>query len=110
MPRTNTETRIRVAIQRRLEAQGFRVIKLHGNRFQEAGLPDLLAIKNGRLLAIEVKRVGEAATTLQRRKLDELARFGVVCGTASSVEEAEELVELFDRIGAARYAPPPTSR
>jgi Holliday junction resolvase len=95
-----TETKLVQAIRKRLEADGFRVIKLHGNAFQEPGLPDLFAIRGGRLLAIEVKLPGNVPTPIQRRKLADLEQAGAVVGVATSIEDVDNLVARFEQ---ARY-------
>lgn len=82
------------------------VVKIHGNPYQTAGLPDLLVVVGGRLVGVEVKapRAGESrehalsrVTLRQRDVLDRLARAGAISGVALTVEEAVELVASAER-------------
>ena len=77
---------------KQLEADGYFCIKIHGGAFQFAGLPDILAIKNGQAAWIEVKRPGGKPTKLQSAMLQKLKRFGCRAGVATNLEEALEIV------------------
>ena len=87
------ETTIVSKIKARAKALGFWVLKTHGGPFQMQGLPDLLCIKNGIAVWLEVKRPGGKATLLQVKRKEELER---VAGCRSeivfSVEEAESVL------------------
>lgn len=54
------------------------------------GTPDIMAIKDGKCLFIEVKREGKDATVLQKLKMEELARYGAKCLVIHSLEELEK--------------------
>ena len=58
-------------LQSALKALGAKVIKHHGSVYASAGEPDLIACLEGRTIVIEVKREGEDATPLQRKRLAE---------------------------------------
>lgn len=82
------------------------VVKLHGNPYQPAGLPDLLVVLHGRAVGIEVKAPGigeseeharERVTLRQRDVLDRMSRAGAVSGVALSVDEAVEIVSRAER-------------
>lgn len=75
-----------------LEANGYFCIKIHGGAFQTAGLPDILAIKNGQASLIEVKQPGGKPTKLQAAMLQKLQRFGCGAGVATNLDEAMEIV------------------
>jgi Holliday junction resolvase len=90
-----TETHLTRGIRRFLQAEGFKVIKIHGGRYQEAGLPDLLAIRDGIAWWFEVKRPGrESKTTpLQKLQINELRECGCPVFVVTSVEETRKEVE-----------------
>lgn len=71
------------------------ILKTHGSPYQQAGVPDLLAIapRTGRLVGVEVKRprIGRV-TELQRRQIEKINAAGGVAGVATCAEEALALV------------------
>lgn len=75
---------------------GFYAIKLHGTAFSRAGLPDVLALKNGRVVCFELKQPGEEPTPIQRIIRRRLARYGVPVHVASSVADVRRHLEAFD--------------
>lgn len=94
-PETRLVGRIRAAIRK--ERPDAWIIKTHGNPYQQAGLPDLLVLTGGTLVALEVKcqQPGESdwaarsrVTTLQRVTLDAIERAGGVAAVVLTVEEA----------------------
>lgn len=68
------ESRIQADIIKRLESEGFYIIKLVLTN--KSGLPDLLCLKEGKVLFIEVKRPGEKPRTLQEYRINELRNMG----------------------------------
>lgn len=103
-PETRLVNRMRREIQARWPAAF--VVKVHGNPYQAAGLPDLLVVLEGTVAGVEVKaqRAGESreralarVTLRQRDTLDRLSRAGAVAGVALTVEEALELVTRAER-------------
>jgi len=87
-----SEKAITGAIMGDLSDMGFWVVKIHGGAYQMAGLPDVLAIKNGRAFWIEVKRPGEKPTPIQLKRMRDLQAAGCVVGVATSVQEAREVI------------------
>lgn len=73
----------------RLRSAGWWCVKMHGGPYQRAGLPDIWAVKAGRLLCIEAKRPGERATKLQEHTLAELSAAGAITAVVSSMDELE---------------------
>jgi Holliday junction resolvase len=69
-----TEQQIQTKIIKRLEAEGYFVIKLI--KTNKNGIPDLLAIRNGIARFIEVKRKGGIVSELQKYRIEELKSFG----------------------------------
>lgn len=71
------ESKIQKSIRDALEARGWLVTKLI--RCSEAGWPDLMAIRNGIVCFIEVKRPGVMPTKLQQHRMDQIRRKGGQC-------------------------------
>lgn len=80
-------------IQKRLAAEGYWVLKIHGGQYQRPGIPDILAIKNGLCYWIEVKVPGKGPTKLQEKVIRELRQAGCRAGVATCVREALEICE-----------------
>ena len=73
------------------ERHGWYAVKVHGGPMQKAGLPDLLMLKRGRAVFLEVKQPGlgkkSDPTPLQVRRMAELpARGGCDCFVVRSVD------------------------
>lgn len=88
------ERTIVAAIVRMAKRLGWYVVKVHGGAMQKAGLPDLLCLKEGRAVWLEVKQPGlgkkSEPTPLQRRRMEELhQQGGCWCICVTSVEQAE---------------------
>ena len=63
-------------------------------RFGFPGLSDIIGqTKDGRFVAIEVKREGEKPTAMQQNFLDMVANSGGVSGCAHSAQEAWDILE-----------------
>ena len=75
-----------------LRARGFWAVKLHGGPMQQAGLPDVLAVKAGRAFFLEVKLPGGNATRLQESVMRDLRDVGAVAATVHSLEEVLQAV------------------
>ena len=98
-----SEHDIQTAIQGYLSAYGWLVWrnnsgmiktdKGHMVKMGLAGLPDLFAIKKGKLLAIEVKRPGKKPTEIQEYMLNELFEHGAKVIVAHSIDEVEEFIK-----------------
>ena len=72
---------------------GWYAIKIHGNAFQLSGLPDVLAIKEGRAAWIEVKVPGNAPSRIQEHRMRELAEAGCSVSVAYSAADARSFLE-----------------
>ena len=72
--------------------QGFRTMKNHGSSYSIKGLPDILAIRDGRCYWMEVKRPGESPTKIQHHIMRQLRSFGCQVAVVTSVAEARELL------------------
>jgi Holliday junction resolvase len=79
-----------MAASRRL---GWWCCKIHGNAYQLAGLPDVLAIKDGRAVWMECKQPGKEPTRIQNHRMRELIKAGCPCTTVRSAGDAVEFLE-----------------
>lgn len=71
------ESKIQARIIKRLESEGYYVIKLILTN--KNGIPDLLVLKDGRAFFVEVKRPGEKPRPLQEYRMNELRELGFEC-------------------------------
>ena len=69
-----TEQQIQTKIKKKLQAQGYFVTKLI--KTSTNGIPDLLAIKDGQAMFIEVKKENGILSPLQELRLSELKKYG----------------------------------
>ena len=79
------ESKIQSRIISKLREYGYFVTKLSVT--STAGIPDLLAIKDGRAYFIEVKREGNNPSELQLYRIKELQSYGAVAIVAYSVDD-----------------------
>ena len=79
------ESKIQSRIIAKLRECGYFVTKLSVT--STAGIPDLLAIKEGRAYFIEVKREGNKPSELQLYRLKELQSYGAVVIVAYSLDD-----------------------
>lgn len=98
-PETRLVTRVVEALRK--EWPDCWTLKVQGNPYQSAGVPDLLVVVNGLLIGIEVKaqRPRESVehalarvTLRQWASIEALRRAGATAGPALSVEDALALV------------------
>lgn len=90
MPRSSTEASITTAIRKYLKSiDDVWFFKVHGGPFQTAGIPDILACRDGRLFGFEVKQVGKKATPIQQRTIDLINDAGGVALVVHSVADVE---------------------
>jgi Holliday junction resolvase len=82
-------------IKKALEAEGAKVIKVHGSSFMEAGTPDLIGCYRGRCFAFEVKRDEKhKPTALQLRRLEEWRKAGAIADVVWTVGMATLAIAL----------------
>jgi Holliday junction resolvase len=78
-----TEQQIQSKIIKRLESQGFFVIKLI--KTSKNGIPDLLALKDGKAKFIEVKKPAVGIVSeIQKYRIKELEKYGFETSILSS--------------------------
>ena len=69
MPR---ESAIVASIVRAAKAAGWWTMKIHGGPYQLAGVPDVLCLKRGRAVFLEVKQPGKKPTQIQSMRMQEI--------------------------------------
>ena len=86
-----TEKLIEQAIRRVAKSLGWWTLKVAGGQFQTPGIPDLLCLKEGRAVWLEVKTPGGKATPKQAAMMAEIAtQAGCLCHVVTSADEARE--------------------
>ena len=83
-----SEQKIQTKIIKKLEAEGFYVLKLI--KTNKNGIPDLLAIKNNECLFIEVKREDGKLSEVQKYRLNELKEKGIKAVVAYGINFNKE--------------------
>jgi len=93
------ERAIQAACIEYLRYRGYYVLRLNAGalpnaqgrpvRMLPAGTPDVLAIKDGRAVFVEMKRPGKRPTALQAMTMDTLTQHGARCLVATSVEDLQ---------------------
>ena len=79
-------------------SRGWWIVKIHGGPHQVSGLPDLLCLKGGVAVWLEVKQPGKRATPIQMARMAEIERVGaVMCHVVTSREQAEEILEGIEK-------------
>lgn len=78
-----------------LRARGAFVWKVHGNEYTMAGLPDIVGVYNGKMIAVETKMPGRRGNVskVQALRHDQIRSAGGVVVVATSVEEALEVLK-----------------
>lgn len=92
MPRPPLEKTIVAKVMETARRLGWWTMKNHGSHFSLRGLPDVLAIKGGKAVWMEVKRPGEEPTKIQEHRMRELMAAGCPCTTVRSAGDAMEFL------------------
>lgn len=91
------ESSITKSIQKSAKSRGWWVMKIAGGPFQRAGVPDLLLIKSGRAVFLEVKQPGKKPTPLQVQVMSEIESVGgAATAVVTSRTEAEEVLAKWE--------------
>ncbi len=85
------ETKIRRAIADFLKVNGWKVVRIVQSALSEKGIPDLVAIRGGQVVWIEVKTPAGRLSEHQKRWLQDLEDHGGWWIVARSVEDVEHL-------------------
>jgi Holliday junction resolvase len=81
------ESTIQGKIAKRLRENGWLVTKLIQTSMN--GIPDLMAIRKGNVIFLEVKKRGEEASELQKYVMDNLSKAGCFTMVVNSVEDID---------------------
>ena len=95
-----TETDILRAIRTYLQLRGWFVIRHQAGLGSARGFPDLIAVKDGQVVFIEVKTPKGQLSSYQRAFWDELTAYGGSYVVLRSVKDAEELAQEFEGLAA----------
>jgi hypothetical protein len=79
------ESKIQANIKARFERAGWIVVKLIQTNFN--GIPDLMCLKNGQTVFVEVKQPGREPTDLQRFRHTQLIQSGFQVFTLTSEKD-----------------------
>lgn len=91
------ESRLQTRAKAWLEANGFETWINHGSAWSKSGLPDLMAVRDGRLVAIELKRPGggDKPTKIQLYRLARFRRAGAVAFWSDDLNEIRSKILTF---------------
>lgn len=85
------EQQIQTAIIKHLQSRGAWVCKII--KASKAGVPDVLACVDGRMVALEVKAPGGRVSELQEYNIEKIIGAGGLAGVVYSVADVEELLQ-----------------
>lgn len=88
-----TETQLTNRIKDWLCDNGWLFIKYHGSSMSRAGVPDLVAMKDGRTVWLEIKVDANKVTKLQQYMIDKIRGHGVEVYVIRSEHELIERLE-----------------
>jgi len=72
---------------------GYWTFKIAGGPMQTAGIPDLLCVRSGKAVFLEVKRPGRRTSPLQAARIHEIRTIGgAVAEVVTSVTQAREVL------------------
>ncbi len=79
------ESQLQSKIIERLKSHGWYVVKLIQTNVN--GIPDLMCIRKGNVIFLEVKREGGELTPLQEHRIKQLNSFGVYARMVDKIED-----------------------
>ena len=88
-----TEKSITNSILKRLNEQNqCKAIKMHGSMYSTRGTPDILCVKDGHAIFLEVKQPGKKPTVIQEQQIAAWRGAKATADVVTSVQEALALV------------------
>jgi Holliday junction resolvase len=84
------ESIIQTQIKKHLEAEGWMVIKLIQTSCN--GIPDLMCLRAGEAMFLEIKQPGKKPNDLQAYRIDKLNKQGFFAFYVTSVEECKKIL------------------
>jgi hypothetical protein len=92
------ESSITKSIVDSAKKRGWWTFKIAGGPMQTAGIPDLLCVRGGLAVFLEVKQPGKKPTPLQEQRMVEIREIGgAVAECVTSRQEAESVLDRSDR-------------
>jgi len=79
------ESKIQASVKAKFERAGWIVVKLIQTNYN--GIPDLMCLKNGKTVFVEVKQLGREPTELQKYRHVELTQQGFQVFTITSLKD-----------------------
>lgn len=92
--REQPETAIRSAIRGYLQVHGWKIVRIVQSALSEKGIPDLVAIRDGVTVWLEIKRPGGKLSEYQRAWREDLEAHGGNWMLARSIEDIEFLASI----------------
>jgi len=89
---TNPETLLTKKIVAALEDMGCFCIKFHASGFTISGVPDLIVMRGGVTVWLEIKTPTGSLSKIQEHRHLQMRRYGALIATVRSPEEAMEFV------------------
>jgi Holliday junction resolvase len=94
------ESTITKSIVASAKSRGWWTFKIAGGPMQMAGVPDLLCVKRGFAVFLEVKQPGKKPTAIQEQRIHEIRTIGgAVAEVVTSKAEAERILDEKDHSG-----------
>lgn len=87
------ESRIISKLKAEVTRLGGVAVKLHGGPYQEAGLPDLVAVLDGETYWLEAKTETGSASPIQERQHERLRAAGANVHVVRSVGEVRKILQ-----------------
>jgi Holliday junction resolvase len=84
------EKKIESQIKGHLRWIGAYVVKHHGSRFSQAGVPDLLVCYKGRFIGIEVKAPDGKPSELQLHHIEQIKKAGGIGFITDNLKETRD--------------------
>jgi Holliday junction resolvase len=88
-----SERSITESIRRFLRRRGWWYYKVHGGRFGQAGVPDVVAVGKGRTIWLEVKTQTGRCTPRQLTTQAEMRRAGAEVYVVRSAHEVRQIID-----------------
>lgn len=89
---TNPETLLTKKIVSALEGFGCMCIKFHASGYTIAGVPDLIVMRGGVVVWLEIKTPTGSLSKIQEKRHLQMRRYGAKIATVRTPEEALEFV------------------
>lgn len=92
-----SETKLKESVLKYLRTNLIYCFKVHGSKFMEPGIPDIVACVNGKFLGIELKRPGAKNEQSEQQQIHE-ANIKTSNGVYLLADSLEEVVETVEKL------------